>query len=186
MGLDFHVLDLKDMSRLINSALHGYGEIPHGHYEAESQKATISPNRNMIFLAIAAGYAQTIGAEVVAYAAHSNDRAVYPDCRPEFINSAAETLHLGTGGEVRLSDPFADLTKAEIVNRGLGLDVPYELTWSCYEGAERPCLQCGTCLERIEAFNLVGCPDPALSEDEWSTALIHLKEAQDGHIAGGT
>lgn len=169
-------LDLDNLSHFIHSALSGDGEIPYGHYEAESQKATVFPNRNMILLGIAAGYAETIGASFVAYAAHSNDRAIYPDCRPEFVKSAAETLRLGTDGKVRLVEPFVDMKKTEIAKLGVELGAPLELTWSCYKGGERPCLQCGTCLERTEAFHLSHTTDPALTAEEWRQALKYLEQ----------
>lgn len=176
ISLNWKYLDLSNLKHLIQSALHGVGEIPSGHYSSEAQKLTVSPNRNMIFLAIAAGYAQTVGAEYVGYAAHSNDRAVYPDCRPEFVKSVGETVGLGTGGAVEVLVPFVDWTKTRIVDYGVGLGVPYQLTWSCYCGEERPCLCCGTCLERTEAFDLAGHKDPALTDEEWDRGLQKLRE----------
>ena len=170
-------LDLRGVKSLIHSALHGFGDIPEGHYTAECQALTISPNRNMILLAIAAGYAQTIEAGFVAYAAHTNDRAVYPDCRPEFVASAIETIRLGTDGLVEMLAPFVDMTKADIVRLGRRLNVPFGKTWSCYRGTDRPCLRCGTCVERTESFKLAGFPDSALTESEWVEALRYLEEA---------
>lgn len=170
------VLFLSVLSELIQSALTGQGEIPRGHYSDEVQKATVVPNRNMILLAIAAGYAETIRGRFVAYAAHSNDRAIYPDCRPEFVKSVGETIRLGTGGKVELIEPFTNYTKADIVQLGRELQAPLRLTWSCYRGGERPCLTCGTCLERTEAFKLADFTDPALSEEEWEHALRYLDE----------
>lgn len=169
-------MDLRGLHNLIHSALSGQGQIPHGHYEAEMQKATVFPNRNMILLGVAAGYADTIGGQFVAYAAHSNDRQVYPDCRPEFIESVGQTIQLGTDGKVQLIEPFVDITKAQIIQLGLELEAPLELTWSCYEGGDVPCLQCGTCLERTEAFSLIGHPDPALPTSMWLEALQYLKQ----------
>jgi len=174
--LRWKYLDLSVLKVLIHSALHGFGDIPEGHYSAASQAATVSPNRNMIFLAIAAGYAQTVGAGYVAYAAHSNDRAIYPDCRPEFVKSCAETVRLGTGGLVGLLAPFVNVTKADIIRLGKRLNVPFRLTWTCYLGEERPCGRCGTCVERTESFKLAGFPDPALTPEEWSKALEYLEE----------
>ena len=170
----WHYLDLSNLKQLIHSALHGVGDIPHGHYEAEMQKVTVSPNRNMILLSVAAGYAETLGGSFVAYAAHSNDRSVYSDCRPEFVKSVGETIKLGTGGKVELIEPFVDYTKKDVVLEGVRLDAPLELTFSCYEGRERPCLQCGTDLERTEAFHLAGIQDPALTDEEWIQALKYL------------
>lgn len=170
------VLFLGNLKELIHSALSGDGDIPHGHYSDDIQKVTVFPNRNMILLGIAAGYAQTIGAAYVAYAAHSNDRAIYPDCRPMFVESVRETIELGTGGDVTLLEPFVNITKAQVIVRGIELGAPLHLTFSCYEGGDRPCLQCGTCLERTEAFSLANVSDPALSGEEWKKALEFLKQ----------
>lgn len=153
-------VSLASLKGLLPSALTGKGEIPRGPYTPESQSATVVPNRNMIMLAIAAGYAQGLGAEVVAYAAHSNDSAVYPDCRPEFVMSVAETIRLGTGDAVVLHEPFVNLTKLEIVKLGAKLNVPFKHTWSCYEGGRMHCGVCATCIERREAFRLAGVVDP--------------------------
>ncbi len=179
LGVDhkWQCLDLSNLKELLRSALVGSkGVIPHGHYEAETQKATVVPNRNMILLSIAAGYASSISGEFVAYAAHSNDRAIYADCRPEFVKSVTETISLGTDNQIHLIEPFVDMTKAEIVKLGIQLGAPLYLTHSCYEGSERPCLQCGTCLERTEAFYLNNTSDPALSLEEWGQALKYLRQ----------
>jgi 7-cyano-7-deazaguanine synthase len=167
-------VDLSSMRELLYSALTSGGEVPEGHYSDEIQKATVVPNRNMILLAVAAGYAESMRADYVAYAAHSNDRAIYPDCRPEFIESVRQTIKLGTGGKISLVEPFVDLTKADLVAMGLNLGVPFEKTWSCYKGNYRPCLECGTCLERIEAFDMNGVADPLLTLEEWEKGLANL------------
>jgi 7-cyano-7-deazaguanine synthase len=155
-------LNLEVLRELLPSALTGVGKVPRGHYEAESMKSTVVPNRNMILLAVAAGYAQGLGAGTVAYAAHSGDHAIYPDCRPDFVTSAMETVRLGTGDAVILYAPFLHLTKAEIVKLGQRFTVPFEHTWSCYEGGLIHCGVCGTCTERREAFKLAGVPDPTV------------------------
>lgn len=173
-------LDLNNLKTLIHSALHGVGEIPEGHYSAPSQAATISPNRNMILLAVAAGYAETIDVRYVAYAAHANDRAIYPDCRPEFIESVRETIRLATDGKVGLLVPFVNKTKVDIVRLGKELVVPFRLCWTCYKGEDRPCLRCGSCCERTEAFQLAGFSDPALTGGEWLQAVEYLKEVSKG------
>lgn len=170
-------VDLSVLRSLLPSALTGVGEIPKGHYADESMKSTVVPNRNMILLAIAAGYAQGIGAKSVAYGAHANDRAVYPDCRPEFAAAMYRAIKLGTGWQqdgVELKTPFVDYAKADVVKLGRKLNVPFKLTWSCYEKGGRPCLRCGTCTERIEAFKLAGFRDPLLTESEWLEALTFL------------
>ncbi len=160
------LVDLSMLRNLLPSALTGIGDIPEGHYADESMKSTVVPNRNMILLAIAAGYAQGIGANV-AYGAHKGDHPIYPDCRPEFIESVGKTISLGTGWNydgVVLRTPFVDSTKADLVRLGSKLGVPFGLTWSCYKGGEKHCGLCGTCSERKESFQLAGIEDPTKYE----------------------
>lgn len=136
--------------------------VPEGHYEEESMKQTVVPNRNMILLAVAVGSAIAHGAECVAYAAHTGDHAIYPDCRPEFIEALQGAVNLCDWKKVELLRPFMDLTKAQIVSRGVELGVHFAETWSCYKGQTFHCGKCGTCVERREAFSLAGVPDPTL------------------------
>jgi 7-cyano-7-deazaguanine synthase len=169
------MLDLSsDLKGILPSTLTGVGAIPEGHYEDESMKATVVPNRNMILLAIAAGYATGLGIKQVAYAAHSGDHAIYPDCRPVFIRALTEAIRLGTGwGDtdgVRLVAPFQFLSKAQVVGQGVGLQVPFSRTWSCYKGSEYHCGVCGTCRERIEAFQVAHVKDPTVYEKGRSEA----------------
>ena len=171
-------VDLSVLRNLLPSALTGVGEIPEGHYADESMLATVVPNRNMILLAIAGGYAAGIGAKYLAYAPHMGDHPIYPDCRPAFIDSATQTLKLGTGWNedgVELIAPFSAITKADIVKLGKSLNVPYKLTWSCYVGDDRPCLRCGTDVERTEAFMLAGLRDPLLTDSEWEIAKTYVR-----------
>jgi 7-cyano-7-deazaguanine synthase len=135
-------------------------EVAEGHYTEESMKSTVVPNRNMILLSLAAGHALSIGATEVAYAAHSGDHAIYPDCRNEFADAVATAMQLCDWQPVHLIRPFIDQTKAEIVALGAKLSVPLADTWSCYKGGELHCGRCGTCIERREAFHLAGVPDP--------------------------
>lgn len=143
-------------------------EIPNSKYSEETQKQTIVPNRNMIFVSLAVARAITLGANYVAYAAHKSDYSIYPDCRKEFVLALNTAVYLGNlWTPIEILTPFVDKTKTEIVRIGLSLGVPYELTWSCYKGEERPCLKCGTCLERLEAFYNNNTKDPLLKEEEW-------------------
>lgn len=137
-------------------------EVPEGHYTAVSMKATVVPNRNMIMLAVAAGYAVSRQLEVVAVAVHAGDHAIYPDCRPGFIEALRSAIEIGTEGfgSPRLLAPFVNASKADIAARGALLSVPWEDTWSCYKGGEQHCGKCGTCVERREAFVLAGVSDP--------------------------
>ncbi|NHW22954.1 MAG: 7-cyano-7-deazaguanine synthase QueC [Archaeoglobales archaeon] len=175
--LDHRIVDISSIHDLISfGAITGNEKVPEGFYTEESQKVTIVPNRNMILLSIAAGYAVKIGAKEVYYAAHRSDYSIYPDCRKEFVKALDTAIYLGNlWNPVELKAPFIDKTKAEIVELGLRLKVPYEFTWSCYRGEERPCLSCGTCIERTEAFLLNGVRDPLLSEKEWNRAVETYK-----------
>ena len=142
------------------SALTGGGPVPHGHYEDESMRSTVVPNRNMILLAYAAAVAVLEGFDAVAYAAHANDRAIYPDCRTEFADAMRAALAVCHYEPVALCVPFVGKTKRQIVEDGDLLRAPFALTWSCYEGGSKPCGRCGTCVERAEAFRLAGVADP--------------------------
>lgn len=134
--------------------------VPDGHYAEESMKQTIVPNRNMIMLAIAGGWALSLKCEAVAYAAHGGDHAIYPDCRHEFTQAVDQALQLADWNELYLLCPFVNRSKADIVRLGSALGVPFAQTWSCYKGGRTHCGRCGTCVERREAFHLAGVKDP--------------------------
>lgn len=142
--------------------------VPEGHYAEESMKKTIVPNRNMMMLSVAVAYAIASDFEVVAYAAHAGDHAIYPDCRPEFTLAMQQAIKLADWKEVGLVTPFIHKTKAQIVAMGNKLCVPFEWTWTCYRGAEIACGRCGTCVERLEAFELAGVHDPLVYADRES------------------
>jgi len=158
--LRWRYLDLRNLRLILPSALTGVGKIPSGKYDKETMSQTVVPFRNGIFLAVASGYAEGIGANYVAYAAHTEDHYLYPDCRPEFVNSIRETIKLGTDGKVKLIEPFTYKSKADIVVLGKKLVVPFKLTWSCYKGEDLHCGLCSTCIERREAFKKAGVEDP--------------------------
>ena len=160
-GVDHRLADLRALAPLFGSnALTGGVKVPEGHYEEESMKATVVPNRNMLLISVATAWAVSLRAEPVAYGAHGGDHAIYPDCRPEFAEALDRAVRLADWHEVRLERPFVKMDKADIVRRGAELDVPFGLTWSCYVGGERHCGKCGTCVERKEAFRLAGVADP--------------------------
>jgi len=135
------------------------GAIPEGHYTAENMKSTVVPFRNGIMLSIAAGLAESFGGEAVVIAAHSGDHAIYPDCRADFMGSMAAAIRLGTDAQIEVIRPFIAMTKADIAKRGAELGVNFLKTWSCYKGGEIHCGECGTCVERREAFQLAGIQD---------------------------
>lgn len=125
--------------------------------------STYVPFRNGLFLASAASIALSNGCEVIYYGAHSDDAAgnAYPDCSAAFHESMNQAVYIGSGRQLRIEAPFVQMNKAQIVQKGLSLGVPYELTWSCYEGGETPCGVCGTCRDRAAAFAANGITDPA-------------------------
>lgn len=142
--------------------LKGGGAIPKGHYEEATMQQTVVPFRNGIMLAVAAGFAESRGADALVIAAHRGDHAIYPDCREEFLRAMADAVRLGTYAKVEILRPFISMTKAGIVRRGHALNVDFAQTWSCYVGGEVHCGECGTCIERREAFALAGLRDPTV------------------------
>ena len=167
LNVENHAADLTALNPLLSgsSLTSPHVQVPEGHYEDESMKATVVPNRNMILLSIATGWAMSTGASSVSYAAHSGDRAIYPDCREEFADAMNSVMEIAGWDKVSLNRPFSSLTKADIVKLGDELDVPFEQTWSCYKGGQVHCGVCGTCVERREAFQLAGVTDPTIYDN---------------------
>jgi 7-cyano-7-deazaguanine synthase len=147
--------------------LEGNDKIPEGDYKSQikaSKKpvSTYVPFRNGLFLSIATAMAMSRGCNIIYYGIHKDDAAgnAYPDCSYEFNTYMEKAINTGSGGQVDIVAPFVDKNKAEIVKTGLELNVPYEMTWSCYNGGESPCGKCGTCIDRLNAFKLNGKEDP--------------------------
>jgi 7-cyano-7-deazaguanine synthase len=169
LGVRHEVVPLQFMNRLFASdLLASGGDIPEGHYEAENMKQTVVPFRNAIMLSVAAGFAESIGAEALVIAAHGGDHAIYPDCREDFMRAMGEAMRLGTYAQVQLLRPFIALTKAGIAAAGAGFGVDFSRTWSCYKGGAIHCGKCGTCVERREAFLEAGLVDPTKYESNES------------------
>jgi 7-cyano-7-deazaguanine synthase len=163
LGVRHEIIRLDFIGERFRSALLRTGaDIPDTHYEAPAMKQTIVPFRNGIFLATAAGYAESAGANAVVIAAHRGDHAIFPDCRSEFMDTMSQAIHLGTDSGVEVIRPFIGLSKTQIVQRGQELRVKLAETWTCYKGCERHCGTCGACVERREAFALAKIPDPTL------------------------
>lgn len=157
LGIELLEIDLEFMARYFESSLlSGADAIPEGHYEDENMRSTVVPFRNGVMLSIAAGLAESRGLKCVMIANHGGDHAIYPDCRPGFINAMAQAIAEGTYEGVELKAPYTDLTKNEIACRGRELGVDYSLTYSCYKGGEKHCGKCGTCVERREAMLAAG------------------------------
>lgn len=130
----------------------------------EKPVSTYVPFRNGLFLSSAASIALSHGCSKIMYGAHADDAAgaAYPDCSVDFVGAMNQAIYLGSGNQLTIEAPFVSLTKADVVKKGLELGVPYELTWSCYEGGEKPCGKCGTCIDRQKAFEKNGVVDPLL------------------------
>ena len=165
-------LDLKPIFEDSNCSLlmQNDTEIPKESYAEQLNKSggepvsTYVPFRNGLFLSVAASVAISNGCKEIYYGAHADDSAgnAYPDCSDEFTNAMRKAINLGSGCGLTIKAPFVNHNKAEVVKRGLELNVPYELTWSCYEGGDKPCGRCGTCIDRQKAFEANGVKDPAI------------------------
>ena len=150
---------------------HSTEEIPEESYADQISQtdgkpvSTYVPFRNGLFLSCAASIALSKECSVIYYGAHSDDAAgnAYPDCSQAFQDAMNAAIYEGSGRQCKIIAPFVGLTKADVVKKGLELGVPYELTWSCYEGGSRPCGKCATCIDRQKAFEANHVKDPAIS-----------------------
>ncbi len=131
-------------------------EVPDGHYAEESMKITVVPNRNMIMLSVAVAAAVSLNSNDVFFGAHAGDHDIYPDCRSEFIEALSKATEIANYVPVQIHAPFIKMSKGEIAALGKELGVPYEQTWTCYKGGDKPCGKCGACTERIEAMEFAG------------------------------
>lgn len=172
----------KDISNVMEFAkdvctlMKGGNDIEHSSYyqqikeHGEGRVSTYVPFRNGLFLSIAASIADSIFPNEkvqIYYGAHADDAAgrAYADCSPEFAEAIDKAINIGTYGNISVNRPLINLNKAGVVKIGLELKVPYELTWSCYEGGEKPCGTCGTCIDRRNAFRANKVEDPVEYEE---------------------
>jgi 7-cyano-7-deazaguanine synthase len=122
---------------------------------------TYVPFRNAHFLAAAVSWAEVLGAEKIYIGSVQQDSSGYPDCRPEYYRAFNEVVRAGTReGGIEVVTPLIGLRKSEIVQLGLELDVPFDLTWSCYSREDIACGACESCVLRLRAFAAAGAPDP--------------------------
>jgi len=174
-GVKHYELDLSAIFKYSNCPLLSQSteEIVHESYaeqiakDGEGMVRTYVPFRNGLMLSAVASLAVSIYPDDIVdiyLGAHADDAAgrAYADCSEEFTNAIGKAISIGTYEKVNLRAPLVNLSKAEVVREGLELGTPYELTWSCYEGGEKPCGTCGTCIDRAIAFKLNGIEDPAL------------------------
>ena len=159
------VLDMTAWGRQLTGCAFTQHDIPieAGTYDSYLQAGnttTVVPNRNATMLMAAAGIAASINAHEVWTATHADDQNMYPDTRPEFMEAIAHACELGTGGQVTIRAPFSTWPKSNIAHLGDKLGAPLHLTWSCYQGGQRHCGSCATCIDRHAAFTRAGIADP--------------------------
>lgn len=153
LGIEHLIIPLEFMGKYFRSSiLKGGDDVPHGSYNDENMKSTVVPFRNGIMLSIAAGLAESRDLDTVLIANHAGDHTIYPDCRPEFIEAMGSAVNAGTFAGIKIVSPFCDITKRDIALIGKEEGVPFEKTYSCYEGRHKHCGVCGTCVERKEAL----------------------------------
>lgn len=164
LDAEHHVVDLTSITSLLSgSALTDPSvDVPDGHYAEESMRATVVPNRNAIMANIAVGAASARGAELVGLGVHAGDHAIYPDCRPEFVEALEALAATALAGfhTPKIATPFVTWSKTEIASYAQRIGAPVHLSWSCYKGGGVHCGTCGTCTERKEAFADALVPDP--------------------------
>ncbi len=161
LGIHHKIVDISAINQLIGgSSLTSDIDVPEGHYAADNMKSTIVPNRNMILLSLAVGYAVSLDAQAVYYGAHSGDHFIYPDCRPEFVQKMHDVCQIANYEPVAIVSPYLQQTKIDILKDGLAMGLDYSKTWTCYNGREKACGKCGSCQERLEAFALNQSTDP--------------------------
>lgn len=162
LGVSHLITDISSINTLVQGSSLTSSDIAvaEGHYAAESMKTTFVPNRNMILISLAVGYAVSLSASKVFYGAHAGDHTIYPDCRPEFVSAMNAVTQIANFEPVELLSPFLNDDKAAILRYGLSLGLDYGATWTCYNGREKACGKCGSCVERLEAFALNDARDP--------------------------
>ena len=160
------VIPLDFMSQYFESVLlRDADDIPLGEYAEGNMKSTVVPFRNGIMLAIAAGIAESRGLRHVMIANHGGDHFVYPDCRPEFIDSMSSAVSAGTDANVDIVAPYTNLSKTDIARHGIAAGVDFADTYSCYKGGENHCGLCATCIERRKALADAGIDDPTVYDE---------------------
>ena len=157
LSIEHRIVDVTGLAAIFgaNALTDHDTSVPHGEYSPETMQVTVVPNRNMIMIAIATGWAIASGYDSVAFGAHSGAYTPYPDCQPAFASAINSASLVCDYKPIEVLAPFVSLTKTDVVRRGKELGVDFDLTWSCYEGGERPCGKCSTCCDRINAIDLV-------------------------------
>lgn len=160
LGIEHIIIPLEFIKQYFHSSLlSGADAIPEGRYDDVTMRSTVVPFRNGIMLSVAAGMAEDRTLSRILMANHSGDHAIYPDCRPAFVDAMARAVREGTYNGVELFTPYTHWTKTDIAKRGKELGIDYSKTWSCYKGGDKHCGKCGTCQERREALREAGIVD---------------------------
>lgn len=166
LGIEHLVIPLGFIKQYFHSSLlSGAADIPEGKYDDLTMRSTVVPFRNGIMLSVAAGMAEDRQLSRILMANHSGDHAIYPDCRPDFVDAMANAVREGTYNSVELFTPYTHLTKTDIARRGKQLGIDYSKTWSCYKGGDKHCGKCGTCQERRQALAEAGIADKTIYEE---------------------
>ncbi|MDN2663746.1 7-cyano-7-deazaguanine synthase QueC [Psychromonas sp. 14N.309.X.WAT.B.A12] len=162
LNINHKIIDITAINQLIggSSLTDSSIEVATGDYDNNNMVNTVVPNRNMILLSLAVGYAVSIGAEKVYYGAHSGDHEIYPDCRPIFVEKMNEVAAVANYEKTEIHSPYLKSDKVGILKDGLRMGLDYSKTWTCYNGREKACGECGSCKERLEAFAKNGLSDP--------------------------
>lgn len=167
MGFKHCVIDLPWLAKISNSTLNTADEIPEVSEkdldDIEKSSKTASsvwvPARNMAFTAIAASYAESIGAEIIIVGWDAEEAATFPDNSKEFLNAFNELIKIGSPENIKIEAPAIDLSKEEIVKLGLDVGAPMELSYSCYSGSAKHCGVCESCMRRKRAFKKLNMED---------------------------
>jgi 7-cyano-7-deazaguanine synthase len=182
LGIKHTVIHLPIADMLKGSALTDKIDMPEGKYDDENMRLTVVPGRNTLMLAMALAYAEGLvlahdqkhmskqASAHIYYGAHAGDHYIYPDCRPDYIESMAQTIRLASNTRVALFAPYQQSDKGDILAEGISLGLDYANTWTCYKGGQEACGVCGSCDERLEAFvtNNMRDPVPYSSYGRWA------------------
>ncbi|WP_126939561.1 7-cyano-7-deazaguanine synthase QueC [Veillonella sp. VA142] len=177
-GVNHKVFDIKQFMTYSNCSLLACStkDVEEGSYNEQLKKnngnilETYVPFRNGLLLSIATTIGMSLseneGKACIYLGNHADDAAgnAYADCSMEFIKAMNKAIKIATYGKVEIKSPFVNYNKSQIVKLGIELKIPYELTWSCYNGEDIPCGKCGTCIDRINAFKSNDVKDPAIKE----------------------
>ncbi|RUO21238.1 7-cyano-7-deazaguanine synthase QueC [Aliidiomarina iranensis] len=166
LKIEHKIVDIRAINSLLaGSSLTSDIAVPNADYAESNMQSTVVPNRNMILLSLAIGYAVSIDADEVYYGAHAGDHDIYPDCRPEFVEAMNTVSQLANYKAIPVHSPYLHNTKGDILADGIRMNLDYADTWTCYNGREHACGKCSACRERLAAFAAHGITDPLTYEE---------------------